>query len=96
MAAAAAAGAERVIITDDNPRTEDPAAIREEIAEGAPDALKISGRKEAIFEGIKGLEPGDVLLVAGKGHEQGQTVGSVTYPFDDVAITETLMREVNT
>ena len=95
MAAAAAAGAERVIITDDNPRTEDPAAIREEVAEGAPDALTIPGRKEAIFEGIKGLEPGDVLLVAGKGHEQGQTVGSVTYPFDDVAITEALMREVN-
>lgn len=93
MAAAAAAGAERVIITDDNPRTEDPAAIRAEVGEGAPEAVQIAGRRDAIAEGVMGLEPGDVLLVAGKGHERGQTVGDVTYPFDDVAVTEELMRE---
>ncbi|RFB04351.1 UDP-N-acetylmuramoyl-L-alanyl-D-glutamate--2,6-diaminopimelate ligase [Parvularcula marina] len=95
MAAAAAKGAERVIITDDNPRTEDPASIRDEVAKGAPDAIVIAGRREAIEEGIKGLAPGDVLLVAGKGHEQGQTIGTVTYPFDDVDVTAKLLGEVN-
>ncbi|MEM9234448.1 MAG: cyanophycin synthetase, partial [Pseudomonadota bacterium] len=95
MAAAAAKGAERVIITDDNPRTEDADAIRAEVMKGDAEALSIAGRSEAIKEGVKGLEPGDVLLVAGKGHEQGQTIGNVTYPFDDVDVTKTLMREMS-
>lgn len=95
MAAAAAKGADVVIVTDDNPRTEDAASIREEVKKGAQSALEIAGRREAIEEGIKGLAPGDVLLVAGKGHEQGQTIGTVTYPFDDVDVTQKLLNEVN-
>lgn len=96
MAEAAMRGAEKVIITDDNPRTEDAAAIRNEVKKGAPSALSVAGRREAIQEGISGLEPGDVLLVAGKGHEQGQTIGTVTYPFDDVEVTQLLMSEAST
>ncbi len=93
MAEAAAAFADRVIITDDNPRSEDPAAIRAEVREGALDAIEVDGRENAIAEGIRGLEPGDVLLVAGKGHEQGQTIKGVTYPFDDVAVTAAALKK---
>ena len=93
MAKAASAGAARIIVTDDNPRTEDAAAIRQEVMAGAPDAVEVAGRENAIGEGVAGLRPGDVLLVAGKGHEQGQTIGTETFPFDDVAITERLMAE---
>lgn len=95
MATAAAARAEKVIVTDDNPRTEDAAAIRAEVMRGAALAEEVGDRREAISAGVAALEPGDVLLVAGKGHEQGQTIGTVTYPFDDVAVTEELMREAS-
>lgn len=72
-----------VIVTDDNPRSEDPAAIRAEVLAGAPGAKEIGDRALAIAEGIKLLGPGDVLLVAGKGHESGQIAGTVTTPFLD-------------
>ncbi len=85
MGKAAAAGADLVIVTDDNPRSEDPAAIRRAVIEGCPDARNIGGRADAIAEGVSLLQPGDVLLIAGKGHETGQTVGGVTHPFDDLA-----------
>jgi UDP-N-acetylmuramoyl-L-alanyl-D-glutamate--2,6-diaminopimelate ligase len=85
MGKAAAAGADLVIVTDDNPRSEDPAAIRRAVIEGCPDARNIGGRADAIAEGVSLLQPGDVLLIAGKGHETGQTIGGVTHPFDDVA-----------
>jgi UDP-N-acetylmuramoyl-L-alanyl-D-glutamate--2,6-diaminopimelate ligase len=73
------------IVTDDNPRSEDPAAIRAEVRTGAPDAHEIGDRREAIREAVGMLGKGDILVVAGKGHEQGQVVGSVIHPFDDVA-----------
>ncbi len=76
--------ADIAIITDDNPRSEDPAAIRAEILAAASGALEISDRAEAIRKGVGLLQPGDVLVVAGKGHETGQTVGDRTYPFSDM------------
>jgi len=75
--------ADVVIITDDNPRSEDPAAIRAEILRGAAGAREIGDRGEAIAAGMSMLGAGDVLLVAGKGHETGQIVGDVTLPFSD-------------
>ena len=83
MGAIATRLAEHVIITDDNPRSEDPAAIRREILAAAPQAREIGDRGEAIAEAVAGLRPGDVLVIAGKGHERGQTVGGQTLPFDD-------------
>jgi UDP-N-acetylmuramoyl-L-alanyl-D-glutamate--2,6-diaminopimelate ligase len=86
MGAAAAAGADVVTITDDNPRTEDPARIRAQVASGAPGAMNIGGRKDAIMEAVGALRAGDVLVIAGKGHERGQTIGTVTYPFNDCEV----------
>jgi UDP-N-acetylmuramoyl-L-alanyl-D-glutamate--2,6-diaminopimelate ligase len=83
MGAIAAEKADRVIITDDNPRSEDPAQIRAEIKAAAPDAIEIGDRGEAIRMAVAELQPGDVLLVAGKGHESGQIVGDRTLPFTD-------------
>lgn len=76
--------ADLAIVTDDNPRSEDPAAIRGEILAGAAGAREIGDRREAIRAAVAELAEGDVLVVAGKGHEQGQIVGSVVHPFDDV------------
>jgi UDP-N-acetylmuramoyl-L-alanyl-D-glutamate--2,6-diaminopimelate ligase len=83
MAKAAATFADAVYVTDDNPRTEDAAMIRQEIMVGAPRAVEIADRAEAISQAVQILGPGDVLLIAGKGHEQGQIVGNVTKPFND-------------
>ena len=83
MGAAATRTADRVYVTDDNPRTEDPASIRAAVRAGAPDAIEIGDRAEAILTAIDGLEPGDALLIAGKGHETGQIVGDDVLPFDD-------------
>ena len=77
--------ADLVVVTDDNPRSEDPASIRAEVLRGAPGAYDMGDRREAIRETVAGLRDGDVLVVAGKGHEQGQTVAGVVHPFDDVA-----------
>ncbi len=88
MGEAAARFADCVYITDDNPRSEDPAAIRAMVKAGAPNAIEIGDRREAIATAVADLRPGDVLVVAGKGHEQGQTIGGVTHPFDDVRETE--------
>jgi UDP-N-acetylmuramoyl-L-alanyl-D-glutamate--2,6-diaminopimelate ligase len=85
MGAAAASLADLVIVTDDNPRSEDPAEIRAAILAAAPGALEIGDRREAISAAVAQLREGDVLVVAGKGHEQGQIVGGVTHPFDDIA-----------
>jgi UDP-N-acetylmuramoyl-L-alanyl-D-glutamate--2,6-diaminopimelate ligase len=79
--------ADLAIVTDDNPRSEDPAAIRAEVRAGHPDLKEIGDRREAIRAAVAGLSAGDVLVVAGKGHEQGQVVAGVTLPFDDVAET---------
>lgn len=83
MGEAAARHADLAIVTDDNPRTEDPAAIRREVMARCPDAVEIGDRAEAIERAMSGLGQGDVLLVAGKGHERGQTVGTRTIPFSD-------------
>ena len=84
MGQAAAEHADLVIVTDDNPRSEDPAAIRAEVLIGAPDALEVGDRAEAILRGVDALGPGDALLICGKGHETGQVVGDDVFPFDDV------------
>ncbi|MGA0605082.1 UDP-N-acetylmuramoyl-L-alanyl-D-glutamate--2,6-diaminopimelate ligase [Phenylobacterium sp. VNQ135] len=79
--------ADVAIVTDDNPRSEVPSAIRAEVMAGCPGAKDIGDRREAIREAVAMLRDGDILVVAGKGHEQGQIVGGVTHPFDDVAET---------
>jgi UDP-N-acetylmuramoyl-L-alanyl-D-glutamate--2,6-diaminopimelate ligase len=86
MGQAAAAGADVAIVTDDNPRNEDPAAIRAEVLKGAPEAAEIGGRREAIAAAIAMAEAEDIVLIAGKGHEQGQIVGDRVLPFDDVSV----------
>lgn len=90
MGAAAAKNADIVIITDDNPRSEDPASIRAAVMAGAVQAggtdsiSEVGDRAEAILHGIDQLAAGDALLIAGKGHETGQVVGDTVLPFDDV------------
>jgi UDP-N-acetylmuramoyl-L-alanyl-D-glutamate--2,6-diaminopimelate ligase len=83
MGAVAAKFADRVIVTDDNPRSEDAAAIRKEALAGCPGAREIGDRAEAIRTGIAALGDGDILVIAGKGHESGQIVGVVVHPFSD-------------
>lgn len=83
MGRAAHDNADMVIVTDDNPRTEDPASIRAAVLEGAPGAIEVNDRAEAILRGVDALQPGDALLIAGKGHESGQIVGQDVLPFDD-------------
>ncbi|WP_421790869.1 UDP-N-acetylmuramoyl-L-alanyl-D-glutamate--2,6-diaminopimelate ligase [Hyphobacterium sp.] len=75
--------ADHAIVTDDNPRSEDPAAIRAEILKGAVGAEEIGDRAKAIRAALKQMQAGDTLLIAGKGHETGQKVGDVVHPFDD-------------
>jgi len=87
MGRIAAELADIAIVTDDNPRGEDPAAIRAEVRAGATSLLEIGDRREAIRAGAATLRDGDVLVVAGKGHEQGQTIAGVTHPFDDMQET---------
>jgi UDP-N-acetylmuramoyl-L-alanyl-D-glutamate--2,6-diaminopimelate ligase len=86
MGAVAARLAQFVIVTDDNPRSEDPAAIRRDILAGAPDALEVPGRREAIAAAVAEAGADDIVLLAGKGHEQGQVVGDRVLPFDDVTV----------
>jgi UDP-N-acetylmuramoyl-L-alanyl-D-glutamate--2,6-diaminopimelate ligase len=83
MGAVAAEKADRVIVTDDNPRSENPAAIRAAIMAAAPGAVEIGDRREAIRAAIAALHAGDVLLIAGKGHETGQIIGDRVVPFSD-------------
>lgn len=84
MGRAAAEHADMVLVTDDNPRSEDPAVIRAAVMAGAPDATEVGDRAEAILRGVDAIGPGDALLIAGKGHETGQTIGDDVLPFDDV------------
>ncbi len=86
MGRIAAALADQVIVTDDNPRNEDPAVIRGEIRAACADSEEIGDRAKAIARGVALLEPGDVLIVAGKGHETGQIVRDQVRPFDDTAV----------
>ncbi len=84
MGQAAAAHADVLYVTDDNPRSEDPAAIRAAVLAACPEANEVGDRAEAILLGVDALGPGDALLIAGKGHETGQTIAGQVYPFDDV------------
>jgi len=86
MGAVAAAMSDLVIVTDDNPRSEDPAAIRSAIMAATPGGRDIGGRRNAIAAAIAEAGPGDIVLLAGKGHEQGQIVGDKVLPFDDVMV----------
>jgi UDP-N-acetylmuramoyl-L-alanyl-D-glutamate--2,6-diaminopimelate ligase len=91
MGEAAAANADVVIVTDDNPRSEDPAEIRREVMSGAPQAIEIGDRGEAIARAVAMLEAGDVLCLAGKGHETGQIVGGRTIEFSDHQVVRDLL-----
>ena len=86
MGRVATALSDVVIVTDDNPRTEDPAVIREAVMAGATGATEVAGRREAIAEAIRIAREGDIVLVAGKGHETGQIVGDKVLPFDDALV----------
>jgi UDP-N-acetylmuramoyl-L-alanyl-D-glutamate--2,6-diaminopimelate ligase len=94
MGAVAAAKADRVIVTDDNPRSEDAAAIRAAIIAAAPGATEIGDRHEAIRSAIAGLGGGDVLLIAGKGHETGQIIGDRVVPFSDHEAVAAALKEL--
>lgn len=93
MGAIAVRDADAVIVTDDNPRSEAPAAIRAEILAAAPGAREVGGRADAIREALAMARQGDVVLLAGKGHEQGQIVGRDVLPFDDAEVARTTAAE---
>jgi len=93
MGAIAAEKADVVIITDDNPRSENPAAIRAAILAAAPGAAEIGDRTQAIRRAIAGLQAGDVLLIAGKGHESGQIIGDRVLPFSDHEAVAAALKE---
>ncbi len=86
--------ADRVIVTDDNPRGEVPAAVRAESLAAAPGAVEIGDRRMAIKAAVGDLAAGDLLVIAGKGHEQGQIVGAETRPFDDAAEVRAAVAEI--
>jgi UDP-N-acetylmuramoyl-L-alanyl-D-glutamate--2,6-diaminopimelate ligase len=92
MGQACAEAADILYVTDDNPRTEDAATIRRAVLAGAAQAIEIGDRREAIHAAIAALEPGDVLVIAGKGHETGQVVGREILPFDDVEVAAQAIR----
>ena len=83
MGAVAVDKSDVAIVTDDNPRSEEPAEIRREILAAAPGAMEIPGRGTAVAQAIAGLGEGDVLLIAGKGHETGQIVKGTIIPYSD-------------
>jgi len=87
--------ADVVVVTDDNPRSEPPAAIRAEILAAAPGAREIGDRAEAIRTAVRELRPGDVLVVAGKGHETGQIIGDRTLPFSDHDVVRAAIAETS-
>jgi UDP-N-acetylmuramoyl-L-alanyl-D-glutamate--2,6-diaminopimelate ligase len=90
MGEAAERLADVAFVTYDNPRSEYPASIRSAILAACPHARDIGDRAKAIETALNGLAPGDVLVVAGKGHEQGQTVGKTVLPFDDASVIRRL------
>jgi UDP-N-acetylmuramoyl-L-alanyl-D-glutamate--2,6-diaminopimelate ligase len=83
-----------VIVTDDNPRTEDAAQIRAQIVAAVPSAIEIPEREEAITKAIQGLDAGDLLVIAGKGHEQGQVIGAETRPFNDIQVARNVLKRL--
>ncbi|MDA0340992.1 MAG: UDP-N-acetylmuramoyl-L-alanyl-D-glutamate--2,6-diaminopimelate ligase, partial [Proteobacteria bacterium] len=95
MGLAVAKGADRAIVTDDNPRGEDPAVIRRAVMGGCPEALEVGDRRAAIVAGLEGLEDGDALVIAGKGHEPGQIVGDTVLPFDDAEVARRALSDLD-
>lgn len=95
MGTAATKFADQVIVTDDNPRTENAEAIRKAVMKGCPAAQNIGDRRTAIKTGIKALGPQDCLVIAGKGHESGQIVGTEVIPFSDVDVAAELLAELS-
>jgi UDP-N-acetylmuramoyl-L-alanyl-D-glutamate--2,6-diaminopimelate ligase len=87
--------ADRVTVTDDNPRNEDPAIIRSAVLSACPSAVEIGNRKLAILKAIEDLKPGDILVLAGKGHEAVQIIGNQTLPFDDRETATEILRELS-
>ncbi len=96
MGAIAAKNANAVIVTDDNPRTEDATKIRAAILAGAPGAEEVADRAAAIWHAVGELKNGDVLLVAGKGHEEGQIVGNTVLPFNDHTVVRAALEKLKT
>ena len=94
MGAIAARLADGVVVTDDNPRHEDPGAIRKEISAACSGCVEVAGRYDAIRVAVSELAEGDILVVAGKGHETGQIIGDETIPFSDVDVVRECAREV--
>ena len=88
--------ADLAIVTDDNPRSEDAAAIRREVLTGGQGAREIADRETAIFDAVAQLRAGDILVIAGKGHEQGQIVGTQVFPFDDLEVARRAAKAVRT
>ncbi|WP_300376137.1 UDP-N-acetylmuramoyl-L-alanyl-D-glutamate--2,6-diaminopimelate ligase [Henriciella sp.] len=95
MGEVAARQADTVIVTDDNPRSEDPASIRKAILKAVPNGIEIADRAEAIRKAVAGLKAGDTLLIAGKGHETGQIIGSTVTPFSDQETAAAALSEVD-
>jgi UDP-N-acetylmuramoyl-L-alanyl-D-glutamate--2,6-diaminopimelate ligase len=100
MGAAGSAGSDLLLVTDDNPRSEDPAVIRSAVLAGAlsgPDrgeVVEVGDRRAAVVEAVRRARPGDAVVVAGKGHEQGQEIGGVVHPFDDRAVLRAALEEL--
>ncbi len=94
MGRAAANNADQIIVTDDNPRTEAAASIRDQAMAGCPSAQNIADRHDAIHAAVGNLAAGDLLVVAGKGHEQGQIIGDEVRPFDDVSVVQAAIAEM--
>ena len=94
MGRVAANLADQMIVTDDNPRHEDPSTIRQQVLADCPGAVEIADRAEAIAAGISALQAGDILVIAGKGHETGQIVGTTAHPFDDTLISRDIIRDL--
>ena len=92
MGAAVAGRADVAIVTDDNPRGEDAGAIRRAVLKGCPEAREIGDRAQAIAAAIEELATGDLLMIAGKGHEPGEIVGERTLPFDDREVAREVLR----
>ena len=94
MGRVAEAQADVVIVTDDNPRSEDPASIRAAIMREAGAAKEVAGREEAIYLALKGVSAGDIVVIAGKGHEKTQIIGEQHLPFDDAEVAQRAAREL--
>ncbi len=86
--------ADKVFITDDNPRSEEPGSIRFAVREACPGAVEVGDREEAIHLAVSKLGVGDILVVAGKGHETGQIIGSSVHPFDDAAVVKVALNDL--